>query len=179
MPHALSGAPSGPPLSRRRLLLRGGQSVLALTALGAAVAACGSDRASEPDPLEAELAAARSDARLASAAAEAVPAFAPALRVIADERSRHATALIEELARAAGTPTPDPQAADPTTSAEPGPPPAPPTVRDVSEALRRSADSAARLAPTLSGYRAGLLGSIAASCTTAYAVGLPPAGRPR
>ena len=42
----------------------------------------------------------------------------------------------------------------------------PPTVRRTSiAALRESADSAAQLAAKLSGYRAGLLGSIAASCT--------------
>ena len=45
-------------------------------------------------------------------------------------------------------------------------------MKDVIAALRRSADGAAQLASTLSGYRAGLLGSIAASCTASYAVGL-------
>ena len=30
----------------------------------------------------------------------------------------------------------------------------------------------------LSGYRAGLMGSIAAACTTSYTVGLPPVRRP-
>jgi hypothetical protein len=39
-------------------------------------------------------------------------------------------------------------------------------------ALRKSADSAAELVPSLSGYRAGLLGSIAASCTAAFTVAL-------
>ena len=179
MPLAIAGAQSGAQLSRRRALIRGGQGLLALTVLGAALPACGSDRAAEPDPLESELAAARSDAELAAAAAKAVPALAPALRVIADERTRHAAALVEELARAAGTPTPDPDPATTTTAAPAVPPPAPPTVRDVADALRRSADSAAKLAPTLSGYRAGLVGSIAASCTAAHTVGLPPTGRPR
>lgn len=177
MPPALAGADSGPQLSRRRALIRSGQGLLALAVLGAAVPACGSNQAPEPDPLEAELAAARSDAALAAAAAQAVPALAPALRVIADERTRHATALIEELARAAGTPTPEPDSPAVTTASRPpGPPPG---LRDVADALRRSADNAATLVPTLSGYRAGLIGSIAASCTTAYTVGLPPAGRPR
>jgi hypothetical protein len=46
-------------------------------------------------------------------------------------------------------------------------------VADVVAALRSSADSATKLAPTLSGYRAGLMGSIAASCVTAYTVALP------
>lgn len=177
MPLVTSGARSGSQISRRRALIRGGQWSLVLTVLGIAIPACGSDKTPEPDPLEAELAAARSDADLAAAAAKAVPASAPALLVIADERARHATALIEELARAAGTPTPDPDL--PTTSVAAGPPPAPPTVRSVSDALRRSADSAAKLVPTLSGYRAGLVGSIAAACTAAYTVGLPSPGRTR
>jgi hypothetical protein len=42
----------------------------------------------------------------------------------------------------------------------------------VIRSLRASADSAGRLASTSSGYRAGLLGSIAASCTAAYSVAL-------
>jgi hypothetical protein len=45
--------------------------------------------------------------------------------------------------------------------------------------LRTSAESATKLAPTLSGYRAGLLGSIAASCTTLHSVALPSKGRPQ
>ena len=45
-------------------------------------------------------------------------------------------------------------------------------MKDVIAALRRSADSAAQLASTQSGYRAGLLGSISASCTASYTVGL-------
>lgn len=194
MPQASTGAPAGPQLSRRRALIRGGQGLLALTVLGAAIPACGSDQVAEPDPLEAELAAARADAALATAAAQAVPALAPALRVIADERTRHAAALVEELARAAGRPTPDPESPSPESPSPESPDPAatatatvgqprpagpPPTVGDVAEALRRSADSAAKLVPTLSGYRAGLLGSIAASCTASHTVGLPPARRPR
>jgi hypothetical protein len=50
-----------------------------------------------------------------------------------------------------------------------------PSLGDVVTALRRSADNAAKLAPTLTGYRAGLMGSIAAACTTSWTVGLTPA----
>ena len=39
-----------------------------------------------------------------------------------------------------------------------------------------SADSASRLVGTESGYRAGLLASIAASCTASYTVALVPGG---
>ena len=52
-------------------------------------------------------------------------------------------------------------------------------MRDVAEALRKSAESATKLVPTLSGYRAGLMGSIAAACTASYTVGLPSEGKPR
>ncbi len=173
MPPARAGVESAVQLSRRRALIRGGQGLLTLAVLGAAIPACGSDQAPEPDPLTAELAAARSDAALAAAAAQALPALAPALRVIADERSRHATALVEELARAAGKPTPEPGSDSTTATATESPPAGPPGVREVADALRRSADAAAALVPTLSGYRAGLVGSIAASCTAAYTVGLP------
>ncbi len=154
--------------------------MLALVTLAALLPACGSDQATGPDPLEPELAAARSDAALAAAAADAAPALAPALRVIADERNRHAAALVEELARAAGKPTPAADSPGATASATAAPSPNPPPgVREVADALRRSADSAAKLVPTLSGYRAGLLGSIAAACTAAHTVGLAPAGQSR
>ncbi len=177
-----------PLLSRRHVLARGGQGLLALALVGTA-AACGPGGPPTPDPLEVQLDAARRDAELAAAAATAaVPWMVPALNVIADERTRHAAALVEELARAAGKPTPT--AATETTAvtsaspAGPGAAPAPaPTVQDVATALRKSAESAADLVPTLSGYRAGLMGSIAAACTASYTVGLTtprtPPGRPR
>jgi hypothetical protein len=41
---------------------------------------------------------------------------------------------------------------------------------DVINSLRASAASAGHLATASSGYRAGLLGSIAAACTAAYTV---------
>lgn len=170
---------SRPGPSRRQVLDGGVRGLLALALLGPAATACGSEPPG-PDPLEAQLEAARRDSDLASAAAAgATPVVARALTVVAEERARHATALIEELARAAGRPTPtetSPEASPTTTAAGPAPPP--PVLRDVIEALRRSARSASELAPTLSGYRAGLMGSIAAACTACYTVGLPAPGKP-
>lgn len=156
-------------LPRRRVLVHGARGLLGLTLLGAAVTGCGDNGPPVPDPLEAQLEAARRDADLATAAARAVPAQAPALTVVADERTRHSAALVEEIARAARRATPTTTTAT-TTAASAGPPP---TMRDVVAALRASADSAAQLVPTLSGYRAGLLGSIAASCATSAMVALP------
>jgi hypothetical protein len=135
-----------------------------------------------PDPLEAELTAARADSELAAAAAKAgPPEMAPALIEVSAERARHASALVEELSRAAGKPTPTPGAETPSASptAQSTQPAPPPTLQDVVVALRRSGENAAKLAPKLSGYRAGLLGSIAAACTTAWMVGLQPVGGPR
>ena len=77
------------------------------------------------------------------------------------------------MARAAGEPIPTESTATTSASAAPSDKPAPPpTVGDVVGALRKSADSAAALMPTLSGYRAGLMGSIAAACTAAFTVAL-------
>jgi hypothetical protein len=177
--HAPGPDPGSPPaLSRRRVLAGGSRGLLALALIGTAVTACGSTGSSGPDPLEAELSAARADSELAAAAAKsAPPGIAPALIELSAVRARHATALVEELSRAAGQPTPTSSAAATPSSAAPAAPA--PRPQDVIAALRRSGENAAKLAPTLSGYRAGLLGSIAAACTTASTIGLAPAGSPR
>ena len=165
-------------LTRRRVLSDGGRGLLALVLVGATATACGTGKPPGPDPLEAELGAARRDSDLAAAAAKAAkPAVAPALSEVAAERARHATALVEELARAAGKPTPT--STSETTTPAPGAPAPPPSVRDVADALRKSAESAAKLVPMLSGYRAGLMGSIAAACTASFTVGLPTEAKPR
>jgi len=188
---AVPDATGASALSRRRVLAGAGRGLLALAFGGTAAAACAS-KPSGPDPLEAELSAARTDSELAAAAAKvAAPAMVPALIEVSTERARHATAIVEELSRAAGRPTPTPGAETtaPTAGATTGSPPTggastggastppapPPSLGDVVTALRRSADDAATLAPTLSGYRAGLMGSIAAACTTSWMVGLTPA----
>ncbi len=168
-----------PVLSRRRLLADGGRGLVALALLGTAVA-CGPSQPPGPDPLEAEMRSARQDSELATEAAKtATPPMAAALREVAALRTRHAEALVEELARAAGEPIPTETTAASTTSAPTGNPAPPPTVGDVVGALRTSADNAAKLVPTLSGYRAGLMGSIAAACTAAFTVGLKTERKPR
>lgn len=178
----LSGPSPGPrprpaPSVSRRIVLRGGVAgVAALALAGGAVTACGTGKPPAPDPLEAELQSARSDSELAAAAAKAAkPALAAALSEVAAERARHATVLLEELSRAAGKPIPTTTAEESTSAAPatPAKPTPPPSVRDVTAALRASAERATTLVPTLSGYRAGLMGSIAAACTASYTVGLP------
>ena len=143
----------------------------ALAALSVTAAACGKPPPPpDLDDLVTQLDLARADSQLASdAAAAAIPQLAPALRAVASERSDHASALSDEIARITGeTTTSAPPTTTTTTQATA------PTAKDVVAALRTSADSAGQLAAQLSGYRAGLLGSIAASCTAAYTVALAP-----
>lgn len=156
------------------MLIGAGRGIAAVALLGQTVSAC----ASSPTPpavedLKAQLELAERDSQTArDAAAAANPVAAPALAEVASERSEHARALAEEIARAAGEPvqtTTETATTTTSTSAQAGPPP---SVRDVINALRESADSATALAAELSGYRAGLLGSIAASCTASYQVAL-------
>ena len=100
------------------------------------------------------------------------PPLVPALLVVADERAQHAAALAEELARAAGEPRrPSLPEARPQPDCQPrrfavG--------TGCHEGAARIGESATKLAATLSGYRAGLMGSIAAACTASYKVGLTP-----
>ncbi|VAZ74110.1 hypothetical protein LAUMK4_01738 [Mycobacterium persicum] len=157
----------------------------ALAALGVVVSACGESAPKPPavDELLAPLEQARRDSALASAAAAAIgnpPQVAAALTVVASQRGAHARALATEIARAAGklvsatSETSSSSASPSPTGTEPPPPP--PPVSDVVDSLRKSAEDASRLVATSSGYRAGLLASIAASCTASYTVALMPGG---
>ncbi|MCV7157342.1 hypothetical protein [Mycolicibacterium brisbanense] len=162
-----------PKISRRRALV----SAAAVAVLGVTAAGC-ADPPPSPDlaDLAAQLDRARSDSKLASDAAAAQPpqsAQARALTTVASERSKHAQALTDELVRMAGTkaPTAQPSASSTTTPTSGAPAPAP-TVADVIGALKQSGQEATTLAARLSGYRAGLVGSIAAACVAAYTVAL-------
>lgn len=178
---------SAVPVTNRRGLLAGGA---ALAALGVVVSACGESPPKQPtvEELLGPLDQARKDSALAGAAATAVglaPQIAAALTVVATQRAAHARALDTEIFRAAGkfgtssselqSPSPSPTAAA-TPAPPPAPPPPPPPLSDVVNALQASAENASRLVATSSGYRAGLLGSIAASCTASYTVALVPPG---
>lgn len=162
-------------ISRRRVLF----SAAALALLGATAAACSTTTPQpEVDDLTAQWERARADSALAADAAAAQPPQAPAARAlnaVAADRSAHAKALSEELTRMTGA-TPADSATATKSTAKPapgaGPDTAAPGVDDVVHALKESADRAAGLARRLSGYRAGLLGSIAASCTAGYTVAL-------
>jgi hypothetical protein len=172
---------SAVPVTNRRGVLAGGA---ALAVLGVVVSACGQPRPKPPavEDLLVPLDQARRDSSLASAAAAAVgiaPQIAAALTVVATQRGAHARALSTEISRAAGkfTASSSESASASPSPTEPGaPPPPPPPLADVMDSLRTSAESASRLVATSSGYRAGLLGSIAASCTASYQVALMPPG---
>lgn len=161
-------------ISRRRVLL----SAAALALMGATAAACGTTTPQpEVDDLTEQWDRARTDSALAAEVAAAQPPAAPvtrALNAVAGDRTAHAKALSDELARITGSAPADNAAAGTTAKAAPGnrADDSAPKVDDVVNALKESADRAAGLARTLSGYRAGLLGSIAASCTAAYTVAL-------
>lgn len=160
--------PSTPPAVSRRRVLAGGA---ALTLLGVAATACGGPSAPEVDDLQVQLELARHDGELAAAAAAAAPpALAPPLATVSAQRSDHAQALGAEIARVTGRPSTGPQAPAPTSAA--APPSPPPSAHEVATALRASAHSAGQAAAEASGYRAGLFGSIAASCTAANTVEL-------
>jgi hypothetical protein len=160
-----------PPLSRRRILI----GAAALTVLGTAATACS---APPPDPdveaMTAQLDRARSDSDLATAAATgAPPPVGKVLTTVAAERAAHARAITDELTRMLGTtPTTTTSSTTATSTTTTTAPPKPTTARDVIDALKESATSAGDLAARQSGYRAGLLGSIAASCTAAWMVAL-------
>lgn len=163
-------------ISRRRVLL----SAAAIALLGATAAACGTTTPQpEVDDLTEQWDRARADSALAAAAAAAQPAQSAATRAltaVANDRTAHAEALADELTRMTGTAPTNDSAGTTGTTAKPTPSTgadaSAPGVDDVVTALKQSADSASGLARTLSGYRAGLLGSIAAACTAAYTVAL-------
>jgi hypothetical protein len=156
----------------------------ALAVLGVGVSACSHSRPKPPavEELLGPLDQARRDSAVASAAATAIglaPQVAAALTVVATQRGAHARALSTEISRVANKATSSTSetagsSRSPTGAA--APPPPPPPVSDVIDALRASAESASRLVATSSGYRAGLLASIAASCTASYTVALVPGG---
>jgi hypothetical protein len=166
----------GGPLRRREVLV----GALGLTAL--ALAGCSEPPPPDVSQLQAQLDRANADSELARAAvAGAGRPVQPALLQVAAERSRHADVLADEISRTLGTLVPaTPVAGTSTTTTTTGAaaPARPPGVDEVSAALRESATSAARYAATESGYRAGLLGSIAAACTTAHTVVLPQRSAP-
>lgn len=171
--------PSAPPtLSRRSLLIAALPATLALGLLTGTTACSPAPPPADLADLRTQFDRAHADSLLAGEAATAAkPPMVATLTAIAAERTAHARALSDEITRLTDGEVPT-TSATPTTSAPPGTAPATkPSVVAVARALRDSADDAARVAAQVSGYRAGLLGSIAASCTAAYQVALGNPGK--
>lgn len=167
-----------PRLVTRRGILVGGT---ALAVLGVATSCSGQSQQAKRasgEELRKPFEQARSDSALATAAATAVgiaPQIAAALTVVATQRNSHATSLAAEMFRVGKTTSPTSTTPASATASDAEPPP-PPSVDDVITALRAAADTANELVSNTSGYRAGLLGSIAASCTASCSVALVPGG---
>ncbi|MFC9517266.1 hypothetical protein ACFTSD_16170 [Nocardiaceae bacterium NPDC056970] len=155
------------PVSRRAALRAAGGAVLGTTAL-TLVTGCsesgGADTPAEVDALTEQARSARRDAANATATIAARPDLAAALGVIAAERTAHGDALDEEIARAASTPSS-------TTATTPAA--APVDIDQLRADLASAQRDAGTLARTQTGYRAGLLGSISASCAAQQVVLLP------
>ena len=158
------------PTVSRRTLLRwssvavGGFGITTITACGAS-----DEDAAEPDPLAGQATRARTDAATATALVARAPELSAPLTTIAAERTSHADALEAEIARMEGATT----SFTPPSTTGTTPIGELPTVEELRERLNRSQREAADLARTLSGYRAGLLASISASCAVQTAVMLP------
>ncbi|WP_028476551.1 hypothetical protein [Nocardia sp. CNY236] len=164
-------------VDRRSALRLAGSGAVGVLTLAALAGCAEGDTVHEPDPLAAQEALARADAAAATAAIAVEPARHSALSTVAAERTAHADALRAETVRVIGvyadgtTPTHLTSESDPTTV-----PPSDAGARSI-ESLRTqlmaSGQSAAELARTLSGYRAGLLASIGAACAAQVEVLLP------
>lgn len=153
MDRSSRGSPA-PMLRRRR--------VLGLTALlpVTAVLACTADE-QPPDPLAALARSARADAVLAELAAELGVGQATELARV---RREHAAALQREIDRI------DPPDEDSPRPRDPQPPQRPSSAGQattaLAEALRSAGKQAGDLVPRLPAHRAGLVGSVSASCVS-------------
>ncbi|WLP91160.1 MULTISPECIES: hypothetical protein [Gordonia] len=172
-------APAPHPASpNRRAVLRGGLVIGAGVVVAATVSACESGPTPNQTTAEALLPLARSadaDAAAARDLAPRVTEYSAALTVVADQRTRHAQALTAEITRldqdiaARVSETASPSApVTPTPTAPAGTA----TLDDLRTALTSSAKSARQAAISLSGYSAGLAGSVSASTTTLVEVQL-------
>ena len=145
------------PRMGRRDLLR----LTALLPLSAVVAAGCTAQDKPPDPLVALARAARADAVLARVAAESGVTQAEA---VAQARREHAKALQREIDRI------DPPEEDAPPPRDPAAPPAPNSAaaakQELTEAMGRSGKQAADLVAELPAHRAGLVGSVSASCAS-------------
>ncbi len=110
-------------------------------------------------------AAAKSDAQLAKAVAHAHSELAEAANEIATARAAHADAMQREIDRVAPRDPEDPPSV-PDAAPQQAPGSADAAAKALRDALTGAQNQAAQLVPGLSAYRAGLLGSVSASCAS-------------
>lgn len=149
----------------RRSVLRAALTVPAAAFGASAVTSACSTGTDEPDELLAVAKAAKADAARARAVANAHPDVADNANEVAEARQAHARALRREIERV-DPPAPD---APPTLPDAPAPNVADSpeqALADLTEALQQHRDTAGSLVPGLPPYRAGLAGSVSASCAS-------------
>ncbi|RJQ82879.1 hypothetical protein D5S17_01340 [Pseudonocardiaceae bacterium YIM PH 21723] len=137
---------------------------LTICALGTTVALTGCDPFGDegPDPLLGMSSRAQGDVRLVKDVAAAHPTLSAKLSDIRQAREKHELALTEEVRRANGRT--DRPSTGPAPSVAPVPPDQAAALSLLIDALKSSEKQAADLAASVPAYRAGLVGSIAASC---------------
>lgn len=141
---------------------RGALRLLALTP-AAALAACSSD--AEPDRLLPLAKAAKADARLADAIGETHTGLAGRARAVSAARTAHARALQREIDRVNPRDPDDPPSV-PAPPKQQAPGSADAAAEQLRAAAREAQEQAAKLVPELPAHRAGLAGSVAASCAS-------------
>ncbi|WP_438388311.1 hypothetical protein [Actinopolyspora saharensis] len=154
-----TGSTSRPHRLGRRELLR----LSALAPLAPALISCSAPTDENPDLLVPLAENADSDAELARATADKHPELAERAGTIAEVRSEHAKNLRREVKRLTG------ERAATSAGRSPGP-----EITDdpnkAAEKLRTALEDAQRrtaeTVPRVSGYRAGLIGSVSAACAS-------------
>ncbi|MDS1112808.1 hypothetical protein RD149_03420 [Gordonia westfalica] len=152
----------------RRTVLRGGLVVgVAVAGLGAvSVSGCSTGPSEETitaERLTPLVRSALADEKSARAIVPAEAGYAAALTVVADQRAEHARALREEIIRLDQDVATTLDQPAPSTSPAPA---TPPTLVGFRTDLERSSGEARDVAISLSGYPAGLVGSVAAAVTS-------------
>lgn len=142
----------------RRDVLR----LFALTPVAAAAISACSTGAKEPDELAALVRAARSDAKLAQEIARSHADLSNTATLVASTRTEHARALQREIDRV-DPPDPD-DPADPAPATPKNASSSGEATNALREALRSAQEKSAGITPSLPTYRAGLVGSVSASC---------------
>lgn len=150
-----------------RLGRRGALRLLALAPAAAALAACSSP--AEPDRLLPVARAAKADAQLADAIGKTHGELAAQARAVSSARTAHADALQREIDRV-NPRDPDQPPSVPAPPDQPAPSSAGEAAERLRAAVRQSQEQAAKLATGLSAHRAGLVGSVSASCASLHEV---------